>query len=89
MLRSERKQRYYVTAIPVTDQNGERLQSARSETVKGFMDWDQTVSVTNTRNAAIPKCANHRGLLKVTVVSGRSMKEGRRTMKTDRFFAYL
>ena len=60
----------YVTTIVVTDGNGEEIRSARSTAMTSFMDRDQTVSVTNTLNAAIPTGADTGSILPVVMFMG-------------------
>ena len=60
----------YVTTIVVTDGNGEEIRSARSTAMTSFMDRDQTVSVTNTLNAAIPTGADIGRILPIVMLMG-------------------
>ena len=60
----------YTTTILVTDDNGEEILSARDTTVTNFMDRDQTVSVTNTLNAAIPTGVNIGRILSIVMLMG-------------------
>ena len=54
----------------MTDENGEEIRSARSTAMTSFMDRDQTVSVTNTLNAAIPTGADTGSILPIVMLMG-------------------